>query len=76
MLTGRGRTRSAQCDTHENADRNNRPGPVEILAQLRTYNFGPAAAYCVVLLALILVVVGGADWFQRRLAARGVTGGE
>ncbi|HEX9005745.1 MAG TPA: iron ABC transporter permease [Bacteroidota bacterium] len=35
-----------------------RPIAVEILAQLRAYNFGSAAAYCVLLMTLILLVVG------------------
>ncbi len=35
----------------------NRPISVEILAQMRAYNFGGAAAYSVLLLVLILIVV-------------------
>ena len=34
-----------------------RPISVEILSQLRTFNFGSAAAYCVILLVLILAIV-------------------
>ncbi len=35
----------------------NRPISVEILAQMRSYNFGGAAAYSVLLLLLILVLI-------------------
>jgi iron(III) transport system permease protein len=35
-----------------------RPVSVEVLAQLRNFNFGAAAAYCVLLLVLILTLVG------------------
>jgi iron(III) transport system permease protein len=43
-----------------------RPIAVEILAQLRAYNFGSAAAYCVFLMVLILLVVGTGQWILRR----------
>ncbi len=35
-----------------------RPVSVEILAQLRNFNFGAAAAYCVLLLGMILLIAG------------------
>ena len=38
-----------------------RPISVEILSQLRTFNFGAAAAYCVMLLVLILAIVSVAN---------------
>lgn len=44
-----------------------RPISVEILSQLRTFNFGAAAAYCVLLLVLILAIV----WFSNALMGRG-----
>jgi len=43
-----------------------RPISVEILSQLRTYNFGAAAAYSVFLLILILAVVALAEKVARR----------
>ena len=46
---------------------NNRPIAVEILSQMRMYNFGGAAAYCVFLLLLILACVGGASFATSRL---------
>ena len=42
-----------------------RPIAVEILAQVRSYNLGAAAAYCVLLLLLILAVVGTASAFEK-----------
>jgi iron(III) transport system permease protein len=41
----------------------NRPISVEILAQLRTFNFGAAAAYSVILLVLILGLVSLSNYF-------------
>ncbi len=38
-----------------------RPISVEILSQLRTYNFGAASAYCVFLLVLVLTVISAAN---------------
>jgi ABC-type Fe3+ transport system permease subunit len=38
-----------------------RPISIEILSQLRTFNFGAAAAYCVLLLVLILAIVWGSN---------------
>jgi len=46
---------------------NNRPIAVEILSQMRMYNFGGAAAYCVFLLLLILACVGAASFATSRL---------
>ncbi|MER3524819.1 MAG: iron ABC transporter permease [Ignavibacteria bacterium] len=43
----------------------NRPIAVEIFAQLRMYNFGAAAAYSVLLLVLILLLVGAAQRIAR-----------
>jgi iron(III) transport system permease protein len=43
-----------------------RPIAVEILAQVRAYNLGSAAAYSVLLLVLIASVVGLAEWFERK----------
>jgi iron(III) transport system permease protein len=39
----------------------NRPVAIEILSQLRGYNFGGAAAYSVFLLVLILVLTSAAN---------------
>ena len=44
----------------------NRPIAVEILAQVRSYSFGQASAYCVVILLLILSVVGLSEMIRRR----------
>ena len=44
----------------------NRPIAVEILAQIRSYSFGQASAYCIVVLLVILGVVGVADLLRRR----------
>jgi len=44
-----------------------RPISIEILSQLRVYNFGAAAAYCVVLLLLILLLIFLANQITRRL---------
>ncbi len=49
---------------------NNRPIAVEILSQMRMYNFGGAAAYCVFLLLLILGCVWGASFATSRLGHR------
>jgi iron(III) transport system permease protein len=49
-----------------------RPISVEILSQLRTFNFGAAAAYCVMLLVLILAIVSVANRFAgQKSPARG-----
>ncbi len=48
-----------------------RPISVEILSQLRTFNFGAAAAYCVILLVLILAIVSLSNY----LVNRGFSGG-
>jgi len=45
---------------------NSRPISVEILAQLRNFNFGAAAAYSVVLLFLTLVLVSIAGWLTEK----------
>jgi iron(III) transport system permease protein len=44
----------------------NRPISIEILAQLRTFNFGSAAAYSVVLLLIILLVILLANLISRK----------
>ncbi|MGA9118559.1 MAG: iron ABC transporter permease [Bacteroidota bacterium] len=44
----------------------NRPIAVEILAQVRSYNFGQASAYCVVVLVLILFIVRLSDYKGRK----------
>jgi iron(III) transport system permease protein len=44
----------------------NRPISIEILAQLRAYAFGTAAAYSVLLIALVLVMTLAARGFERR----------
>jgi iron(III) transport system permease protein len=44
-----------------------RPISIEILSQLRVYNFGAAAAYCVVLLILILLLIYLANLITRTL---------
>ena len=46
-----------------------RPVAVEILSQLRAYNFGSAAAYCVVLLLLILGLIFAANRLGRASGA-------
>jgi iron(III) transport system permease protein len=43
-----------------------RPISVEILSQLRTFNFGAAAAYCVILLVLIMAIVSVSNRVMRR----------
>jgi iron(III) transport system permease protein len=48
----------------------NRPIALEILAQLRGYNFGSAAAYSVFLLILILVLNAIVQWLAHRGSAR------
>jgi iron(III) transport system permease protein len=50
-----------------------RPISVEILSQLRGYNFGPAAAYCVVLLGMILALTFLSNVLTRR-SPGGVSG--
>ncbi len=47
-----------------------RPISVEILSQLRSYNFGGAAAYCVVLLVIITILV----YLSNAVAQRGRRG--
>lgn len=44
----------------------NRPISIEILAQLRAYAFGTAAAYSVLLIALVLVMTLAARMFERQ----------
>jgi iron(III) transport system permease protein len=44
----------------------NRPISVEILSQLRSTAFGTAAAYSVLLIALVLVITVGARWLEGR----------
>jgi iron(III) transport system permease protein len=51
----------------------NRPISVEILAQLRALAFGTAAAYSVLLIALVLGITVAARWTERRMA-RGEVG--
>ena len=46
-----------------------RPVSIEILSQLRAYNFGPAAAYCVVLLIMILALTFISNLITRRSLA-------
>jgi iron(III) transport system permease protein len=46
----------------------NRPISVEILAQLRSLSFGTAAAYSVLLILLVLLIVVGARWLEGRVA--------
>lgn len=50
-----------------------RPISIEILAQLRGYNFGAAAAYCVLLLLLILFLTAVSNRLLRRTTASGQT---
>jgi iron(III) transport system permease protein len=45
-----------------------RPISVEIFSQLRSYNFGAAAGYCVVLLVLITVLIMLGDRLVRRIS--------
>jgi iron(III) transport system permease protein len=45
----------------------NRPISVEILAQLRSLSFGTAAAYSVLLILLVLMIVIGARWLEGRV---------
>jgi ABC-type Fe3+ transport system permease subunit len=40
---------------------------VEILAQLRSLSFGTAAAYSVLLIVLVLIIVVGARWLEGRV---------
>ena len=46
----------------------NRPISIEILAQLRAYAFGTAAAYSVLLIALVLAMTVVARWFEGRMS--------
>ncbi len=54
----------------------NRPISIEILAQLRAFSFGTAAAYSVLLIGLVLIITMAARWLEGRaaFAGRGVTG--
>jgi iron(III) transport system permease protein len=52
-----------------------RPISVEILSQLRTFNFGAAAAYCVMLLLLILVIVWVSNAIVSKASSRGKLSG-
>jgi iron(III) transport system permease protein len=52
-----------------------RPISVEILSQLRTFNFGAAAAYCVMLLLLILVIVWVSNAIVSKASSRGKQSG-
>ena len=47
----------------------NRPISVEILSQVRNTAFGTAAAYSVLLIALVLVITVGARWLEGRFIA-------
>lgn len=49
----------------------NRPISVEILSQLRLYDFGGAAAYSV----LLILLIGGSTWLAQRLGGSGSVGG-
>jgi iron(III) transport system permease protein len=44
----------------------NRPIAVEILAQMRSYNFGAAAAYSVLLLVLIMAISYAANFLSKK----------
>jgi iron(III) transport system permease protein len=46
----------------------NRPISVEILAQLRNFSFGTAAAYSVLLILLVLAIAVGTRWAEGRVA--------
>ncbi|HVZ77636.1 MAG TPA: iron ABC transporter permease [Gemmatimonadaceae bacterium] len=46
----------------------NRPISMEILSQLRALSFGTAAAYSVLLIALVLAITTGARWAEARMA--------
>lgn len=46
----------------------NRPISMEILSQLRNLSFGTAAAYSVLLIALVLAITTGARWAEARMA--------
>jgi iron(III) transport system permease protein len=48
----------------------NRPIAVEILAQMRAYNFGSAAAYSVLLLLLIMLLTFLSNMLARRGSQR------
>lgn len=48
-----------------------RPVSVEILAQLRNFNIGAAAAYCVLLLGVILLIVGVSGRMSERAGLPG-----
>jgi iron(III) transport system permease protein len=45
----------------------NRPISIEILSQLRNFAFGTAAAYSVLLIALVLAITVGARYAEGRL---------
>jgi iron(III) transport system permease protein len=47
----------------------NRPISIEILAQLRALSFGTAAAFSVLLLALVLIITAIARWLEGRAAS-------
>ena len=47
----------------------NRPISMEILAQLRNFAFGTAAAYSVLLIGLVLLITVAARWIERRAEA-------
>jgi iron(III) transport system permease protein len=46
----------------------NRPISIEILAQLRSFAFGTAAAYSVLLIVLVTLIVFTARWLESRVA--------
>jgi iron(III) transport system permease protein len=52
----------------------NRPISVEILAQVRSLSFGTAAAYSVLLIALVLAITVGARWAEGARSPRLPTG--
>jgi iron(III) transport system permease protein len=52
----------------------NRPISVEILAQLRNFAFGTAAAYSVLLIALVMAIALGTRWVEGRVARAEVIG--
>jgi len=46
----------------------NRPISIEILAQLRNFAFGTAAAYSVLLIGLVLLIAVAARWTEGKAA--------
>jgi iron(III) transport system permease protein len=52
----------------------NRPISVEILAQLRNFSFGTAAAYSVLLILLVLAIAVGTRWAEGRVARAEIVG--